>query len=113
MHEAAMIGALMPLVEEEARRFNVKKVTKICLNVGVLTAVEPQTLVGCFEIFAEGTVAEGAELAVKKVSAVSVCRECDCRFSLQNLRGCCPECGGMRLDISGGRDFCITGIHAC
>lgn len=108
-----MIGALMPLVEEEARRFNVKKITKICLNIGVLTAVEPRTLVGCFELFAEGTVAEGAELEVESVPAAGVCRECGCRFSLQDMRACCPHCGGMRLDISGGRDFCITGIHAC
>ena len=25
----------------------------------------------------------------------------------------CPECGSLRLEAKGGRDFLITGIDAC
>ncbi|MEG2005208.1 MAG: hydrogenase maturation nickel metallochaperone HypA, partial [Bilophila sp.] len=62
MHEATMVASLMRIIEEEATRYAVERITRVRLAVGLFTAVEPQTLRACFELFAEGTVAEGAEL---------------------------------------------------
>ncbi len=54
MHEASMVAAMMNILEEEARRHKVTKITRVRLAVGLFTAVEPRTLEACFELYAEG-----------------------------------------------------------
>ena len=97
MHEASIVAGMMHILEDEARRHNVSRITRVRLSVGLFTAVEPKTLEACFELYAEGTAAEGAELDITTVPA----------------EGRCPECGSLWLEGKGGRDFLITGIDAC
>lgn len=112
MHEASMVAAMMNILKEEARRHKVTKITRVRLAVGLFTAVEPRTLEACFELYAEGTAAEGAELAVETVPAEGRCLDCGASFAMTSLRAPCPLCGSLRLEGSGGRDFRITGIDA-
>ena len=46
---------MMHILEDEARRHNVSRITRVRLSVGLFTAVEPKTLEACFELYAEGT----------------------------------------------------------
>lgn len=110
MHEASMVAAMMNILEDEARRHKVTRITRVRLSVGLFTAVEPRTLEACFELYAEGTAAEGAELVVETVPARGRCLDCGKAFPMTSPRRPCPHCGSPRLEGSGGRDFCITGI---
>ena len=67
---------MMHILEDEARRHNVSRITRVRLSVGLFTAVEPKTLEACFELYAEGTAAEGAELDITTVPAEGRCLEC-------------------------------------
>ena len=69
MHEAALVQGLLRTavraVEEhnarpDARR--VKRISRLTCRLGLLSCVEPETLRACFELFAEGGPAQGAEL---------------------------------------------------
>lgn len=112
MHEAAMVASLMRILEEEAARHGVERITKVGLAVGLFTSVEPNTLRACFELYAENTVAEGAELRIETVPARGKCLDCQQSFPMTSPRLPCPHCGGMRLEGSGGREFAVTGIEA-
>lgn len=112
MHEASMVAAMMNILEEEARRHKVTRITRVRLAVGLFTAVEPRTLQACFELYAEDTAVEGAELCVETVPAEGHCLDCDAAFPMTSLRAPCPDCGSLRLEGSGGREFRITGIDA-
>lgn len=112
MHEAALCASLLRIVEEEALRHKVRRITRVRLGLGVFSAVEPQTLSACFSLLAEGSVADGAELAVHSIPAAATCRACGHGFSLDAPRGGCPACGGDSLELAGGRECVITGLDA-
>ena len=112
MHEATLVSSLLTLVVEEASKHKVLRITTVRVSIGVLTAVEQETFRGCFALFAEGTVAEAAHLFIEMVPAQGHCLDCGHCFSLATLHGLCPQCQGMRLEISGGREFCLTGLEA-
>ncbi len=113
MHEASIVAGMMNILEDEAKRHNVSRITRVRLSVGLFTAVEPKTLEACFELYAEGTAAEGAELDITAVPAEGRCLDCGHEFPMASPRCRCPECGSLRLEGKGGRDFLITGIDAC
>ena len=112
MHEASIVASMMRILEDEAQRYGVTNITRVKLSVGLFTAVEPRTLEACFELYAEGTAAEGAELVVTIVPAEGKCLDCGHGFPMTSPRCRCPACGSLRLEASGGREFCITGIDA-
>ena len=114
MHEASIVAGMMNILKDEARRHNVSRITRVRLSVGLFTAVEPKTLEACFELYAEGTVAEGAELDITTVPAEGRCLDCGHKFPMTSPRAAAARnaeaCGWK---ARGGRDFLITGIDAC
>lgn len=112
MHEASLCAALLRLVREEARRHRAERIVGVRLGVGVLAAVEPRALRACFDLLAEGTLAEGARLTVDRIPARAVCRACGKTFPLLSPRDVCPDCGGAALDLTGGRECALTGLDA-
>lgn len=89
---------MMHILEDEARRHNVSRITRVRLSVGLFTAVEPKTLEACFELYAEGTAAEGAELDITTVPAEGRCLECGHGFPMTSPRCRCP---GVRKPAAG------------
>lgn len=112
MHEASLCAALLLLVQEEARRHRAERIVTVRLGVGVLAAVEARALAACFELLAEGTLAEGAKLVTDPVPAAAVCRACGRAFPLFRPRDVCPDCGGAALDVTGGLECTLTGLEA-
>lgn len=112
MHETALVAGVMRIVAEEAARHGVDRVTRVTLRVGLLAAVEERTMKGCFELYAEGTCAEGAELIIETPELRGVCRACGQEFTLRRRRFVCPHCGAVELDLDGGNEMLITAIEA-
>ncbi|MCK9240001.1 hydrogenase maturation nickel metallochaperone HypA [Desulfocurvus sp.] len=111
MHETAIVAGLLRIVEEEASRHDVARVTRVRLQVGLLAAVEERTLTGCFAICAEGTVAEGAQLVVETVPLRCRCRACGRRMELERRVFLCPDCGAMELELFGGNELVIAALE--
>lgn len=111
MHEATLVGGILRIVKEEAARNHAARVTKVTLGVGLLACVEAQTLVGCFEIFAENTVAENALLLVEKTPLDCVCDSCGQAFALRKKHFLCPHCGSTDISFEGGHGCTITAIE--
>lgn len=112
MHELSVVQGLLRILEEEAARNHAGRVVRVHLQVGLLSCVEYRTLTGCFEICAEGTVAEGAELVCETMPVHAVCKACGHRFEMMKRRFFCPECGSDELELSGGRDLVVAAIDA-
>ena len=105
------MAGLLRIVEEEARRHGAKRIVAVNLDVGLLACVEESTLRGCFELFAEGTMAENAELHVRIVPLECRCPDCGETFSLTNRRFACPACGGEHISFDGGHGCTIASIE--
>ena len=112
MHETAIVTGLMRIIETKAAQHGCERVTRVSLKVGRLRAVEPQQLSSCFEMFAEGTVAEGAELHIDIVGVRGRCRACATEFDVPRFRFECPNCGGNDVDVIQGQELYIESFEA-
>lgn len=112
MHETAIVQGLMGIIEEQAARHGVARVSRVNVKVGRLRAVEPQQLAACFEVFAEGTVADGALLAIESVPVRGRCRGCGEEFEVVEYRFQCPACGGSDVEVIQGQELYIESLEA-
>jgi hydrogenase nickel incorporation protein HypA/HybF len=111
MHETAVIAGLLRILSEQAALHHVEKITRVRVKVGRLRAVEPQLLRGCFEIFSEGTLAEGAELIIDEVRVRGRCRACGLEFDVPRYRFECPDCHGSDISVLTGQELYIENFE--
>jgi hydrogenase nickel incorporation protein HypA/HybF len=112
MHETAVIVGLLRILSEQAALHHVDKVTRVTVKVGRLRAIEPQQLRACFEVFSEGTLAEGAELVVDEVRVRGRCQTCGREFDVPRYRFECPDCHGADISVISGQELYIEKFDA-
>ena len=119
MHESSVVQSLLALVNDSVSSWNgahpesrAGRITGLRLRLGLASCIEEQTLRGCFEIMAEGTVAEGARLDIERIPLPCACRDCGATFSLTKRRFVCPTCRGRNLDFVGGHELVILDLEA-
>lgn len=68
MHEATLVQGLLDMAIKAVNRHNtanpespVVRIEEFQCELGLLACVEAQTLTACFELLAEGTLAEGGK----------------------------------------------------
>ncbi|MFT8550292.1 hydrogenase maturation nickel metallochaperone HypA [Acetobacter okinawensis] len=105
MHEMSLCESLLGVIEESARREGFTRVRCIRLEVGRFAGVEQPAMRFGFEVVARGTVAEGAKLEFVDVPGRAWCFDCGQTVTLENRLDPCPNCGGVRLQPSGGADI--------
>ena len=112
MHEASLVSGLLSLALEEVEKFRassgpegprVRRIREITLDIGLISCVEEQTLTGCFELMAEGTLAEGAVVKVHRLPLPCTCKDCGKAFELRERHFVCPFCGSENIAFSGGQ----------
>lgn len=105
MHEMSLTEGIVDILEEEARRSGFSKVLKVRVEVGALGHVEPQALAFCFEAVSRGTIAEGADFEIVRVSGEGWCFDCDKQTPLAERFGACAHCGGRRVQMTAGEEL--------
>lgn len=112
MHETAIVAGLMGILERKAAEHDVDRILSIRLVVGRLRGLDPRQLRACFELFAEGTVAEGARLDIDERPAEARCRACGEAWTLRGYRFLCPACGASDAEVTAGRELFIDSFEA-
>src|SRR4051794_23606975 len=87
-----------------------RRVRSVRLEVGALCAVVPDSMQFCFELAAQGTVADGARLDVDLKAGAARCRTCNREFELPDLILLCP-CGSADVEVMAGRDLRILSME--
>lgn len=103
MHE---LGITQQIVESVASRANGSSIKRIVLEIGKLTAVLPDAIRFCFDLCAEGTVAQGAELEIREIPGLARCKACGQDVALERAFGRCV-CGNSDLDWIMGEELKI------
>ncbi|MEN9315786.1 MAG: hydrogenase maturation nickel metallochaperone HypA, partial [Pseudomonadota bacterium] len=67
MHELSLAENAIELIEMTARREGFTRVHRICIEIGVLSCVEPEALRFALEAAGTGTCAAGAEIDFERV----------------------------------------------
>ena len=113
MHELGAALDLFKVVEKEARKNGLKEVSKIKVKLGEASGIESDFLRHSFvdHIF-PGSIAEGAELEIIEEKVNIVCRDCGTRIDVsKDDPSKCPDCGGSRLEVTGGKDVRLDSIE--
>lgn len=107
MHELGITQNIVAIVSENARGRRVKRVV---LEIGKLSAIMPDAVRFCFDVCSQGTVLEGALLEIKEISGLGCCRRCGTHIVLIKPFGRC-DCGSLELDLIAGEELKIKAIE--
>ncbi|MDO3648347.1 hydrogenase maturation nickel metallochaperone HypA [Nocardia mangyaensis] len=107
MHEMAITQSVIDAVCEHAAG---QRVHSVLVEVGVLCAVVPEAMRFCFELAAEGTLAEGARLEIDEVPGAALCRTCGADFTLTQPIALC-DCGSADVEIRAGHELRIRSME--
>ena len=103
MHE---LGLTQEIVEVVTQRAADRKIKRIVLEIGKLSCVLPDAVRFCFDMCAEGTVAEGAELEILEPAGRGRCRHCGTELEMEAAFARCV-CGSTDIDWISGEDLRI------
>jgi hydrogenase nickel incorporation protein HypA/HybF len=108
MHELSIADAVVQIVSRHA---DGRRVTRVELKVGHLRQVVPDALDFAFELVAQGTEAEGAELVMEEVPANARCRVCGARSDLTGFPAYCTACGSLDVEVTGGDELLVEALE--
>lgn len=112
MHEASIVSGLMALLCDQAAKHGVERVRRVTVRVGKLRSVEPRALAACFEVFAEDTIAQGAELVIDQVPIRGHCYDCGEDFEISGFQFRCIRCNGGQITVTSGQELCLDSFEA-
>ena len=105
MHELALTESIVEIVSEAAQKQGASKVTRVFVDVGALSHVEPDALQFCWSASATGTLAEGAILEIARVPGAGWCADCKRTVRLAERFSPCPACGGYSVQMTAGDEL--------
>lgn len=112
MHELPIVEDIINVMDQEAEKNQIQKITEIKLVIGELASVVSECVQMYFDIASKGHACENAKLVFEHRQAVLRCSNCGYEFPHQRSF-ICPECGGeSNLIRSTGTDFYIESYEA-
>jgi hydrogenase nickel incorporation protein HypA/HybF len=108
VHELAIAGHIVDIATRHADGRNV---TKIYLKVGHLRQVVPSALTFGFELVAQETTVEGAELVLEEMPATGLCRKCGAESDLKAFPLQCGACGSFDPEITQGEELYVESLE--
>lgn len=111
MHEMSVTRSMLEIVRREMAANDIKKLTKLRIRVGELTAIEPDALKFSFEVSIKGTSLEGAELEIEDIPLRGRCRECGSEFRITAFENRCPKCASVDIEHVSGHELDIISIE--
>ena len=108
MHELSIADAIVRIACTHARD---RRIETVEVKVGHLRQVVPDALAFAFDLVAQGTRADGAELVLEEVSATGRCRACGTTTELQAFPLVCGSCGGLDLELLTGEELLVDALE--
>jgi hydrogenase nickel incorporation protein HypA/HybF len=107
VHELGITQEVVALVGEYCQG---RRVRRVVLEIGKLSAVLPDAVRFCFDLCAEGTPTEGAVLEIVETPGRGRCRTCGREVELDRPFGRC-ECGGTDLEWLAGDELRVRELE--
>lgn len=110
MHEMSLAVGIVGLAVDTAERENGERINTVEIEVGALAGVLIDSLEFCLDAAARETLADGASFQIIPKYASGRCRDCGIDFEVDAYFQHCPECDGISVDITGGKDLKVTAV---
>lgn len=108
MHEMALMGDILQLVEQDARIRSFKQIDRIELIVGDYSNALPDALEMAFEVFRARELAmlsKQSQLMIIEEKAKAKCTVCGHEYTPDTRLSICPECGLPSGKLTAGETF--------
>ena len=102
MHEMSLAESVLQIIEDAARAQDFQRVRTVVLEIGALSAVEPEAMRFCFDAVMHDSIAEQARLEIIETAGQGCCTKCAQKFPLAALYQACPECGSYDVKVTDG-----------
>jgi len=110
MHELSVTESLLKIAVQHAEQANAKRVTDLHIVIGDLASMVDESLQFYWDIIAKETIAEGATLHFRRVSAELQCNTCLEKYHPTDQELVCPICDGAGARIIAGEEFALESI---
>lgn len=107
MHELAIAESVLSAI---TARIGDRQVVQVRLEIGRLSGVSVDSLRFCFELAAEGTGIDGAELTIDEPPGRARCATCSEEFVLEDRILLCA-CGSSDVRLLGGDELRILSVE--
>ncbi|MGQ3686090.1 MAG: hydrogenase maturation nickel metallochaperone HypA/HybF [Candidatus Loosdrechtia sp.] len=104
--------SMMDIVKYHMVENGVKQLKKLKIRIGKLTAIEPESLIFCFEVYTRNTSMEGAILEIENTPLIGRCNNCRKEFYREEYFSNCPVCNSEVVENISGRELDIISIEA-
>lgn len=103
MHELGVTRNIVAIVTEQAGD---KKVNRVLLEIGKLSAIMPDAIRFCFDVVSKNTPLENATLQINEIPGLAKCQVCGEEFEIKQLFGRCL-CGSNHIQCIAGEEMKI------
>jgi hydrogenase nickel incorporation protein HypA/HybF len=111
MHEASIAAGILDAARDALRDHPAARLRRVRVRIGRLAGVVPECLSFAWEVMREGTMAEGAALAIDDVPVTARCRSCDHSYGVEDLDLACRRCGGLDVEMLTGRELTVVELE--
>lgn len=110
MHELSIAENIIDIVESYRREQDFTRCNSITLRLGLLSAVDEESLRFAFEALSEDGPYAETVLKVEKTYPKATC-SCGRSFEVRDFCYTCPECGSVTAELTGGDDLNIVQLE--
>lgn len=110
VHEMSIAEGILDISLDTMRQHEGTIIHSVQLDVGLMSGVEPDALLFCWDAITQGSSAEGARLDINRIPITGQCLDCNTIFDVQNRIFICPNCESNIINIMGGRELQVTSI---
>ena len=111
MHELSLCQDILDQLQELALQHGAVSVSRVEVEVGVLSGVEPQLLEQAFLSARMGTIAEHAVLVTEVVSPRVSCLSCGAETAASASDLTCRACGGTETRLIRGGELILARVQ--
>ena len=111
MHEMSLAQGVIDAIDAYAKRDPFERVSRVVLEVGALSCVDPRALEVSFDAGSRATRAEGAALEIRTPPGRASCFGCGKTVEIARRGDPCPQCGSHQLVVQGGEELKIKELE--
>ncbi|MFZ9609868.1 MAG: hydrogenase maturation nickel metallochaperone HypA [Methylococcales bacterium] len=110
MHELSLCDDLLNQVIAIAQQNNAQSIESVTVTIGALAGIEPILLENAFSIIKINTVAEFAQLIIRKVPVTVLCLQCGAKSEVLLNHLLCHVCKSHDTSLISGDELVLASV---
>lgn len=110
MHEMSIAEGILDISLDTMYQHKATVIHSVQLDLGLMSGVESDALLFCWDAVTQGSPAEGSTLEIRRIPITGQCLDCNTVFDVKDRTFICPNCESNIINTIGGREMQVTSI---